>query len=62
MDIHAPRWRKSSYSNPDGPQCVEVADLTGETAVRDTQNRVLGYLAYPTAEWTGLLSILKACP
>ncbi|NYH52213.1 hypothetical protein HNR06_001802 [Nocardiopsis arvandica] len=20
------RWRKSSYSNPDGPQCVEVWD------------------------------------
>lgn len=62
MDINAAQWRKSSYSNPDGPQCVEVADLPGETAVRDTQNRVLGHLAYPTTEWTGLLSILKVRP
>ena len=60
MDINAAQWRKSSYSNPDGPQCVEVADLPGETAVRDTQNRALGQLAYPAAEWTGLLGILKA--
>lgn len=60
MDINAAQWRKSSYSNPDGPQCVEVADLTSETAVRDTQNRPLGHLSYPTDEWAGLLSTLKA--
>ncbi|WP_435111386.1 DUF397 domain-containing protein [Nocardiopsis synnemataformans] len=53
------RWRKSSYSSPDGPQCVEVADLPGETAVRDTQNRRLGHLTFTTPEWTGLLNTLK---
>ncbi|WP_435111385.1 DUF397 domain-containing protein [Nocardiopsis synnemataformans] len=53
------RWRKSSYSNPDGPQCVEVADLPGETAVRDTQNRELGHLTFTTPEWTSLLNTLK---
>ncbi|WP_444961439.1 DUF397 domain-containing protein [Nocardiopsis sp. M1B1] len=59
MDMNTARWRKSSHSNPDGPQCVEVADLPGATAVRDTQNRELGHLAFTTPEWTSLLNILK---
>jgi hypothetical protein len=59
MDISAARWRKSSHSNPDGPQCVEVVELRGEAAVRDTQNRALGHLAYPSLEWMALLATLK---
>lgn len=59
MDISAARWRKSSYSNPDGPQCVEVAELGGETAVRDTQNRGRGHLTYPRTEWAALLATLN---
>ncbi|WP_028649993.1 DUF397 domain-containing protein [Nocardiopsis sp. CNT312] len=59
MDINLARWRKSSYSNPDGPQCVEVADLPGETAVRDTRNRDLGHLSFESGEWAGLVALLK---
>ena len=59
MDISAARWRKSSYSNPDGPQCVEVAEMGGEAVVRDTQNRGLGHLAYPQIEWASFLATLK---
>ncbi|RKS05954.1 uncharacterized protein DUF397 [Nocardiopsis sp. Huas11] len=51
-------FRKSSYSGGSG-NCVEVADLPGEAAVRDTQNRDLGYLAYPNGEWAALLATLK---
>lgn len=40
-------WHKSSYSGGGGGNCVEVADLFGETAVRDTRNRELGHLASP---------------
>lgn len=32
-------WRKSSYSGTSS-DCVEVADLEGETAVRDTYELV----------------------
>ena len=53
-------WRKSSYSGGHGGECVEVADRPGESAVRDTRNRDLGYLAYPGAEWAGLLWSLKS--
>ncbi|WP_159945543.1 MULTISPECIES: DUF397 domain-containing protein [unclassified Nocardiopsis] len=60
MDVNVARWRKSSYSSPDGPQCVEVADLLDGAAVRDTQNRELGYLSFTRDEWAGLLNTLKA--
>jgi Domain of unknown function (DUF397) len=30
------RWRKSSYSGPEGGECVELADTL--TAVRDSKN------------------------
>ncbi|MGH3312403.1 MAG: DUF397 domain-containing protein [Streptomyces sp.] len=37
-DLSAAKWRKSSYSNPDGGNCVEVADgLTGIVPVRDSK-------------------------
>lgn len=48
-------FRKSSYSQPTG-NCVEVADLPGGAAVRDTQNRKNGHLDFPTAEWAALVS------
>ncbi|MFJ9556318.1 DUF397 domain-containing protein [Nocardiopsis sp. NPDC101807] len=47
-------FRKSSYSNPQN--CVEVADLPGAAAVRDTQYRELGHLTFGAAEWAALLS------
>ncbi|MEU3015873.1 DUF397 domain-containing protein [Nocardiopsis sp. NPDC007018] len=48
-------FRKSSYSSSHGQNCVEVAELPGVSAVRDTQNRDAGHLEFPTAEWTALL-------
>lgn len=52
-------WRKSSYSGGGGGNCVEIADSPGTTAVRDTQNRELGHLSYPSAEWNRLVLTLK---
>lgn len=49
-------FRKSSYSSGRGQNCVEVADTSGESAVRDTQNRDLGHLMFPSMEWAALLS------
>lgn len=48
-------FRKSSYSGSQG-NCVEVADLTGEYFMRDTQNRDSGHLAFGSAEWAALLA------
>ncbi|MDT0446605.1 DUF397 domain-containing protein [Streptomyces johnsoniae] len=39
VDLSGVRWRKSSYSNMDGGDCVEVADgVAGVVPVRDSKN------------------------
>jgi hypothetical protein len=38
MDRDSGNWRKASYSNGQG-DCVEVGNLTGSVAVRDTKDR-----------------------
>ena len=43
-------WRKSSYSDGNGGQCVEVASAGG-VAVRDTTNRDGGTLSFDAAVW-----------
>ncbi|MFB8766804.1 DUF397 domain-containing protein [Nocardiopsis alba] len=51
-------WHKSSYSNAEGGQCVEVSE--GRTTnVRDTRNRSLSELSMPASEWSALLSALR---
>ncbi|MGW5877936.1 DUF397 domain-containing protein [Nocardiopsis terrae] len=51
-------WKKSSYSNGEGGNCVEargdIADV--RVLVRDTQNRALGHLEMPNEEWTAFLA------
>ncbi|WP_055490122.1 DUF397 domain-containing protein [Streptomyces sp. TP-A0356] len=38
-DLRSACWRKSSYSNADGGECVEVADgFPGVVPVRDSKN------------------------
>lgn len=56
---HPLTFRKSSYSAT-ANDCVEVADLsTCGVAVRDTQNRAVGHLPFPTREWAALLDALR---
>ncbi|WP_262703433.1 MULTISPECIES: DUF397 domain-containing protein [Streptomyces] len=38
-DISPLQWRKSSYSNGSGGNCIEIAELaSGGTAVRDSKD------------------------
>lgn len=53
-------FRKSSYSGSTTQNCVEVADLPVGAAVRDTQHRHEGHLAFPAAEWRALLSGVRS--
>lgn len=53
------RFRKSSYSQPTGGNCVEVADLPTGTAVRDSKHPDAGHIAFDTAEWAALLAGLR---
>jgi hypothetical protein len=56
-DIITVTWRKSSYSNGQGGNCVEVADLTGGgRLVRDTKDQGRGpILRFTEAEWNAFV-------
>ncbi|MFL1379504.1 DUF397 domain-containing protein [Nocardiopsis protaetiae] len=47
-------FHKSSYSSTDR-DCVEVADVPGGAAVRDSKCPDAGHLAIAAGEWSALL-------
>ncbi|WP_017579183.1 DUF397 domain-containing protein [Nocardiopsis valliformis] len=49
------QWHKSSYSGATN-NCVEARETPAAVDLRDTQNRNLGHLTFPGAEWTALLT------
>lgn len=54
-------WRKSSYSNTDSAECVEVShDFPGLVPVRDSKNPHGPALVVPAASWTAFITALKA--
>ncbi|MBT2543725.1 DUF397 domain-containing protein [Streptomyces sp. ISL-44] len=56
-DLKGLSWRKSSYSNGDGGECVEVSDdLPGVVPVRDSKLAGAGpVLAFPAAAWSSFI-------
>jgi hypothetical protein len=44
-------WRKSTYSDSGGENCVETASEAGVVLVRDTTNRGGGTLCFDAAAW-----------
>lgn len=54
-DITGARWRKSSFSNTPGGDCVEVADLADQVAVRDSKNPNRCVLTFPADAWRTFL-------
>ncbi|KIF02069.1 hypothetical protein PL81_32040 [Streptomyces sp. RSD-27] len=60
-DVSDLAWRKSSYSNGEGGECVEVSDhLPGVVAVRDSKRKGTGpVLAFPAAAWTSFIQDVK---
>jgi hypothetical protein len=52
-------WRKSSYSDGNGGDCVEAASGDGMIMVRDTVNRDGGTLGFTTEAWEAFAASLK---
>jgi hypothetical protein len=52
-------WRKSTYSDGTGGQCVETASAGGAILVRDTTDRVGVTLSVPAATWQRFTDALK---
>ncbi|MET7301235.1 DUF397 domain-containing protein [Embleya sp. NPDC005575] len=53
-------WRKSTYSAPQGAECVEVAPGFSAVPVRDSKDPSVGHLVVTPASWSALLSTLRA--
>ena len=58
MNTSKPTWHKSTYSDG-GSNCVEVRESASGADVRDTQNRELGHLTVPPAEWVAFLRLAQ---
>lgn len=59
MQKHANKikgWFKSSFSGPDGGNCVEVAFLDRGIAVRDSKDPDGPALGFTCAEWLAFLA------
>jgi len=52
-------WRKSSYSDDQGYDCVEVAVHAGQVLVRDSKDPDGPALVFAPSEWRAFLSGVK---
>jgi hypothetical protein len=52
-------WRKSTYSDANGGQCLETASGHGLVMVRDTTDRDGGTLTFSTRAWQQFTAALK---
>jgi hypothetical protein len=53
-------WRSSRHSGGNGGQCVEVANLTGGVAVRDSKDPDGPRLVVTPAAWAAFLHAVKS--
>ena len=51
-------WRKSSYSGPNGGECVEVA-AAGVVLVRDTSNHNGPMLTFTADAWRAFTATIR---
>jgi hypothetical protein len=52
-------WRKSTYSDASGGQCVELASKDAAVLVRDTTDRDSGTLSFTAAAWQEFADALR---
>jgi hypothetical protein len=53
-------WRKSSRSNSNGGQCVEVATNLPNVSVRDSKDRFGPILSFSRVAWTAFINGTRA--
>ncbi|MFF0624451.1 DUF397 domain-containing protein [Streptomyces sp. NPDC004296] len=61
IDLGTATWRKSSYSNGDGGDCIEIADaLPGLVPVRDSKDPFGPALVFPAGGWSAFVGAVKS--
>ncbi|EKX65059.1 DUF397 domain-containing protein [Streptomyces ipomoeae] len=59
-DLTTAVWRKSSYSDGGGTNCLEVADgISGIVPIRDSKVPDTGMLVFGTRSWTVFVEAVK---
>ena len=53
-------FRKSSYSNTNGGNCVEVGTRQGIVGIRDSKNPAGGLLVLPAGGWASFTDRVKS--
>jgi hypothetical protein len=57
----SPGWRKSSYSDNGGAQCIEAGHVPGAILIRDTTQRGHGPVLQVTpVAWRRLVTVIRA--
>ncbi len=59
-NLTGPQWRKSSYSNGNGGDCVEVADVDSHRAVRDSKDTTGPVLTFTATVWRASTAGVRA--
>lgn len=60
IDLSTAVWRKSSYTNGDGGDCVEVVDdLAGVVPVRDSKDPHGPAIIFPATAWSTFVTAVK---
>ena len=60
MDPEGATWRKSTYSNGSGGNCVEVAGLPNGPAVRDSRRPEGPILVFTGDAWRAFIQGIEA--
>ncbi|MFF2354795.1 DUF397 domain-containing protein [Kitasatospora sp. NPDC058115] len=53
-------WFKSSYSGPDGGECVEVAEATSTVLVRDSKDKSGPHLTFSPEAWEAFVEFAQS--
>ncbi|MDR7303023.1 DUF397 domain-containing protein [Haloactinomyces albus] len=53
-------WRKSTRSNANNGNCVEVGFADNARGVRDTKDRSYGTLAFGAEQWSAFVATVKS--
>ncbi|MEV7467728.1 DUF397 domain-containing protein [Streptomyces kronopolitis] len=60
IDLDTVSWRKSSHSNSDGGQCIEVSDdFPAHVPVRDSKDPQGPALTFEAPAWTSFVTAVK---
>ncbi|MGW7022385.1 DUF397 domain-containing protein [Streptomyces decoyicus] len=60
LDVSALSWRKSSYSNQDGGNCIEVSDdFPALVPVRDSKDPHRPALLFDATAWSSFVTAVK---